>query len=135
MGASVWVIGGNAVAVDASTEIRGDILVGSWVKTKAWRLEDGSLRARRIELTSGAPSRTPAPTPSASPSPTKVEKVEFKGIVEKIEADRWTIGGQAVLVDGATQIRKSPTLGSRVKVQALREANGMLRATRIERED
>lgn len=45
----VWVIGGQAVVVNAQTEFRGNPQLGDQVEVKAWRLTDGTLVARRIE--------------------------------------------------------------------------------------
>jgi hypothetical protein len=45
----VWVIGGQAVVVNAQTEFRGNPQLGDRVEVKAWRLNDGTLVARRIE--------------------------------------------------------------------------------------
>lgn len=45
----VWVISGQAVAVNAQTEFRGNPKVGDRVEVKAWRLTNGTLVARRIE--------------------------------------------------------------------------------------
>ncbi len=48
-----WRIGGQSVAIDAATEIRGQINVGDTVRVRALRRPDGQLVARRIELRSG----------------------------------------------------------------------------------
>lgn len=45
----VWVIGGQAVVVNAQTEFRGNPQLGDQVEVKAWRFTDGTLVARRIE--------------------------------------------------------------------------------------
>lgn len=44
-----WMISGRAVVITAETEIRNNPQVGDRVEVKAWRLNDGTLVARRIE--------------------------------------------------------------------------------------
>jgi hypothetical protein len=49
MGAGAWTISGRAVAVSASTEVKGLLSVGQTVKVPAFVAADGTLTAREIE--------------------------------------------------------------------------------------
>ncbi len=93
-----------------------------------------------------AATQTPAPTPTVlgqagTPQPSATlavavgEDVEFTGVVESIGAGAWQIGGQAVAVNAATEIRDNPQVGQTVEVRALRQADGTLLATRIRAEE
>jgi hypothetical protein len=62
------------------------------------------------------------------------QEVEFKGTVESIAADQWTISGQTVLVNGDTRIEGNPQVGDTVEVHAVQSVQGLL-ATHIDRED
>jgi hypothetical protein len=62
-------------------------------------------------------------------------EVEFTGSVNAIDAGTWNIDGTTVIVNDNTEIRGTINLGQRVKVKALRLADGLLVATRIEQTD
>lgn len=142
MNDDVWLIAGKAVIVDAETDIDDAIVVGAQVKVKAKQLADGTLRARRIDLretkpqpTKTPPGETPPPEQTPPPQPTQVEKIKFKGVVTRMEGDRWTIGDKIIRVDGDTEIHGDISIGSKVKGQAIRQPDGLWLATRIERAD
>jgi hypothetical protein len=78
------------------------------------------------------PAFTQAPSPSETPRP---EDVDFEGTLEAVNGSLWTVGGQAVEVTGATEIRDNPQVGNQVRVRGLRYADGRIVATRIEKED
>jgi hypothetical protein len=119
MTAEVWSIGGKRVVVIAGrTEIKGDIKVGDTVKVHALVGVDGKLTAREIELISQA---------------TVTEEIEFRGTVDAITAEAWTIGGRTVaVVAGRTQVKGEIKIGDTVKVHALVGAEGRLTAREIE---
>ncbi len=75
------------------------------------------------------PRPTMAPQPTATSQPVEVE---FTGSVTAINPGTWNIEGTTITVDAGTEIRDSITVGQRVKVKALRLADGRLIATRIE---
>jgi hypothetical protein len=79
------------------------------------------------------PAATPRPTatlqPPATPQPAEVE---FTGSVNSIDEGTWNIDGTTVIVNNDTEIRGTINAGQRVKVKALRFADGRLVATRIE---
>jgi len=79
-----------------------------------------------------APTATLTPRPTATPQPVEVE---FTGTVNAIDAETWIIDGTTIVVNAATEIRDNLTIGQRVKVKALRLADGRLVATRLELSD
>jgi hypothetical protein len=88
--------------------------------------------------TTATPQPTTTPRPTAMPQPTATAQpveVEFTGSVNAIDAGTWTIDGTTVIVNASTEIRDNLTVGQRVKVRALRYADGRLVATRIELSD
>ncbi len=81
------------------------------------------------------PTITPRPLPTRAPLPTATaepQAVEFEGTVTVMNPEVWIIDGATVTVNGNTEIPSDVTIGRRVKVQALRQANGELIATHIE---
>jgi type VI secretion system secreted protein VgrG len=161
IGVSVWRIGGQAVTVTASTELRGSPQVGQTVEVKAIRDASGALVARRIEFKAAGtggpsasntpsggggggsgpspsntpePTRTPEPTHTSEPTATQhAEEIEFEGTLQSISGDVWTVGGQAVTVTGSTEIKDNPQVGDTVRVRALQQPDGSLIAERIEK--
>jgi len=123
MAADAWTIDGQSVAITAHTEIKGSIRVGDRVKVHARVGADGALTAREIE-----------PAGEDEPVIPGVE-VEFRGAVEAMGADAWTIGGMTFRVTAATEIEAGLEVGDFVKVHARRQAGGSLWAREIERED
>jgi len=94
------------------------------------------------------PRQTPTPgathTPSPSPSPTSTRtptatptpaEIRFEGVVERADAQTWTISGLVVEVNAATEFVNNPAARSRVAVRALSYPDGRLLALRIERID
>jgi hypothetical protein len=83
------------------------------------------------EPTEPRPTREPLPT--ATPAPTaRPVSIEFTGSVNSQTAASWIIDGASVAIDGNTVFKGNIGVGQRVNVQALRDANGRLLATRIE---
>jgi hypothetical protein len=82
------------------------------------------------EPTEPRPTRVP---PTATPAPTaQPVSIEFTGSVNSQTAGSWIIDGAAVAIDANTVFKGNIGVGQRVKVQALRYANGHLLATQIE---
>ncbi len=84
--------------------------------------------------TTRQPTVTPRPTVTAQPptaTPQPVE-VDFTGTVDSLDQGTWTIDGTIVIVNANTQIQGTINPGQRVKVAALRFADGRLVATSIE---
>ncbi|MGH2521806.1 MAG: DUF5666 domain-containing protein [Anaerolineales bacterium] len=152
-GPEAWQINGQVVRLTAATEIRDNPQVGQRVKVKALVAADGTLTALRIELDKSGPSPSNTPglaategdatethepslRPSDTPEPTETdepEEVRFEGTLEAINGSTWVVGGQAVAVTGSTEIRNNPQIGDQVEVRALRQGDGSLLATRIEK--
>jgi len=118
----VWVVAGEEVIVDANTNIderEGKAVVGAYVEVKAERRTDGSLYARRIRV------RT---------QEEEMPEVEWKGAVEAINGEIWTIGGREVLVDARTRLEEENgpiDVGVYVEVKARQQTDGSLWAERI----
>jgi hypothetical protein len=117
--AETWTIGGRSVAVVAGrTQIKGEIKVGDTVKVHALVSADSRLTAREIELISAA---------------AVAEEIEFRGTVEAITDEAWTISGRSVaVVAGRTEIKGAIKVGDTVKVHALVGPGGRLTAREIE---
>ncbi len=134
--------------VGSKTEIDGNPRIGDTVNVKAGVAQDGSLQALKIEVISGgsgggsegggSPSATPTPNGGSGGDgggdETHNEPVTLTGTVTAISAGSWTIGGQVVGVNGATEIKDNPAIGDTVKVTALRQADSSLLASLIEKE-
>jgi hypothetical protein len=115
MGPVTWTVGSRAVTIDTHTRIDSGIQVSDSVKVIARRQTDGSLLALTIKLVKH-----------------HVERVKFSGAIEAMTVTAWTIGGRSVSIDAHTQITGSFKVGDVVKVQAIRQPDGSLLATRIE---
>ena len=123
MAADTWTIDSQSVAITAHTEIKGSIQAGDLVKVHARVGIDGSLTAREIELAGADEPEIPG------------VEVEFRGAVEAMGADAWTIGGMTFRVTATTEIETGIEAGDFVKVHARRQADSSLWAREIEREE
>jgi hypothetical protein len=81
-----------------------------------------------------APSNTPGPSDgdSGEGGDDHLEEQEWDGTLEAVNGGTWVIGGQAVAVNGQTEIRDNPQVGDNVRVRAVLTAEGWV-AVRIER--
>jgi hypothetical protein len=59
-------------------------------------------------------------------------QVEFSGMIEAMNVQSWTIGGQVVTIQTGTEIKGMFAIGDLVKVHAFRGGNGSLNALEIE---
>jgi len=114
-----WVVAGVSVDVDANTQIEGTPEVGAWAEVKATRQNTGDLLATKIEVR------------NTHPEPT----VEFKGVIEQIEADFWVVRGMTVTITTTTEIIGTPEVGRIAEVHAQVLPDRSLLATRIKVED
>ena len=114
-----WLISGTLVAVTESTRVDSALVIGGLVKIEALLMPDGSLLAVKVE---------------AKEKERRVaEKMKLEGLFEGIDADgRWIVSGSRVTVDDRTDTDGKPAEGQRVKVEALRLADGSLLAREIE---
>lgn len=86
-----------------------------------------------------APSATPTAAPptataavSATTSPTTAPIVEFSGVIEKITASEWVVGGRAVAINARTKIEGAPaSVGATADVKAVAGANQALTALSV----
>ena len=118
--ATVWVVGGQEVRVNAETAIdekKGRAEVGAWAQVKATRQADGSLLATKIVI------KRPREAPS--------EPVEFQGVIESLSDTTWVISGVAVTIADDTAIGGTPQVGFIAEVKAIRRADGSLLAKSI----
>lgn len=119
IGDASWTIDGTVLGISDQTVFEGDPALGDPVEAKFHADASGNPVADRIEKEDAADAA----------------ESEFRGIVEAIGAASWTISGQVVGVDAATQVLGAPVVGDEVEVHAGRAADGSLVATRIQRED
>ncbi len=83
------------------------------------------------------PSATPSATATAIPAtrtPPREVKIRFKGIIEAITADAWTIGGQLVRIGANTRIderEEKAAVGVMARVLAIRHEDDTLLAIEI----
>ena len=121
MSASQWMVSGYTVTVDQNTEIKeenGAVAVGAVVDVDAITQADGSLYARTIKVKEGKQD----------------SDIEFKGQIEAIDGQLWTISGREIIVDAVTVINDShgpAVVGAAVEVKAEQLADGSLHALRI----
>jgi hypothetical protein len=122
-----WVISGEMVQVTAETMIDPGVVVGSLVEVEG-RIIEGSLVAGKIHLED-------QDRDDDDGSKDKMNEVEFKGLIESINADVYMIAGKTVNTDASTEIKGMPAVGDLVKVHATLQADGGYLAREIEKED
>ena len=98
--------------------------VGDLVEVRATAQPDGTLPADRIE--------TKKEKDTEDGEESGGEWVEFKGTVLSISGSIWMIDDWTVMVDGDTELKKSPGVGDEVEVRGSVQADGSLLAVRIE---
>ncbi|MHB8796884.1 MAG: DUF5666 domain-containing protein [Thermoanaerobaculia bacterium] len=110
-------------AVDGQTKIAGSPAVGDSVGVLAKKLDDGSWLAVVIAkaMLSG-PART---------------EVEFEGVVQSISPGNptgvWLVGETRVVVTSRTVVRGEPKVGDTVEVEGLKNPDGVVQASKIEK--
>jgi len=116
-----WIISGSLVAVGPGTDTDGLPFEGQRVKVRALLQQDGTLLAREIENEGDT---------TADEDDSK--EVKLKGTFQGVDADgKWIINGTRVLVDPFTRVQGTPTVGERIEVKALLQADGLLLAQNI----
>lgn len=115
---TAWTIDTTVFAITDQTVFEGEPGVGDVVEVKFHADGSGGFIADRIEKQDDPGM-----------------EVEFMGIVEAIGDASWTISGQVVSIDAATQIIGSPQVGDNVEVDAVQAADGSLVARKIKKED
>jgi hypothetical protein len=101
-----WTIGGTPVKIRGDTQIVGDPQIGDLVSMQGERhlTEIWALRIAVIELT----------------------EVQFEGIISAVTGSLLVIDGQAVFIDGQTQIIGTPEVGRVAQVAAVLMPDGRL---------
>ena len=113
------------VSLNANTVMETGLSVGESVVVEALLLPDGSLLARRVGPDEGV-GQIAART---------VLRGVFQGISspdDGAEAGQWKVSGETVLIDHRTYADSLPRAGQRVKVTAILQEDGSLRAREIE---
>ncbi|OGO14777.1 MAG: hypothetical protein A2Y93_03285 [Chloroflexi bacterium RBG_13_68_17] len=124
MSDTAWTVSGQAVLINASTEIHDGISVGDLVKVEASVSDDGTVTALEIRLERSGGEDTAAALPG--------EEIEFFGTVEAVADDSWTIQGVAFAITAQTEIKGALAVGDFVKVHATVGADGAFTAREIE---
>ena len=113
------------VSLNADTVMETGLSVGEAVVVEALLLPDGSLLARRVG---------PAEEVGQIAARTVLRGI-FQGIYSSddgADAGKWTVSGETVLVDPRTYTDSLPRPGQRVRVTAILQEDGSLRAREIE---
>jgi hypothetical protein len=118
MGADTWIISGQEIRVNETTQLDPGLEVGSRVLVIGVIRAGGQLLAESITLLEEETS-----------------PFEFTGLVEAIEDRLWTIGGQPIAVDANTLITGNPIIGDLVHVTGRIQEDGTWLARTIEKVD
>ena len=114
-----WIVGETTVDFDDATEIESAFVVGQPVEIEAALQSDGSLLALEAEAKGRG---------RALARVTRLEG-QFNGFDDE---GNWIVGGTPVAVDENTDTDGPPQIGQRLKVKALLQKDGTLRAREIE---
>ncbi len=122
MTANHWTVGGFDVVLDANTMIDqrdGVARVGAGAEVDATRQADGQLYANRVRIKDDVPDGA---------------KIEFRGPIEAMSANMWTVAGFDLVVDDGTSFEhlERAALGVSAEVKARRMADGSLLAIKID---
>ncbi len=127
-----WVVDGRTVEVSQHTRIKqenGPIVVGSRVEVEGWKLEDGTIQARKIESKDGN-----------NDDEDHGAKVEFTGHIVSFPQDligEWTIDDETVIATEATLFKQKDgpfEVGALVQVKGVRQNDGAVLAFTIKTE-
>jgi hypothetical protein len=119
--ADSWTVGGKTLAITSKTEIEDNIQVGDLVKVEATTGTDGVLVAKEIDLADS----------DDHGDDDQFSEVEFRGVVESISAELWTVGGRTLAITSRTEIEGNIKVGDSVKVEAKSGTDGSLVADEI----
>jgi hypothetical protein len=113
-----WLIGGKKVTVGPNTEVETALVAGQVAEVEAEIQPDGSLLATSIE---------------GKDRPDHPKTTRLNGVFQGVDAaGNWIISGTPVAVGQDSDTDGLPAEGQRVKVKALLQADGSLRAREIE---
>ncbi len=154
-----WLVSGIPVAVTTATHLSPDAIAdGAPVMVIGMTRSDGVVAAQEIKLLQPGVSLPPlepseneekeaesassntavAATPNAHASESEQpeqepKSYEFRGIVQSMHGDDWTINGQPVYV-GQAEIKGAVRIGSAVKFEGYYRSDGTFVVTKIESE-
>jgi flagellar biosynthesis GTPase FlhF len=111
--------------------IAGVIVLVVAISGTALAMLDAGQSAKRVLIERSTEPSPAQPANAAEPQ----GPVELSGAVDMMAVDGWLIGGQTVMVNNQTYIPNAVTIGTQVKVQAQRLADGSLVAMKIERDN
>ena len=123
MNGNSWVVGGKTLTILPQTEIKGQLLVGDFVKVHAWRQLDGSLIVREIEKDDD------------SNDDDLMDDGELKGIITSMSGNTWVIGGVTVLLDASTELSSNLKIGDFVEVEGTLQSDGSILAREVKLDD
>jgi hypothetical protein len=127
----VTVIGGYSALTVSAQSLPGDPLYGlkrTVEQTQLWLSPNAQSRA---ELEYQFTSRRLDEVEQVMAEGRTVD-VEFGGVLDGREGERWSMGGLTVVVPAGTPIAGTPVLGVYVKVFGQSQADGTVLATRVE---
>jgi hypothetical protein len=124
--AESWTVAGQLFAVNAQTDIKGNILIGDMVKVHFVKNADGTFTATKIELAGDQADN------SEQNNQGNQGEAEITGKVDAFTPEAWTVKGQVFAVNTQTEIKDTIYLGDVVKVHYLVNPDGTFTATEIE---
>ncbi len=127
-----WIVSGRSVNVISSTNIKQEealVAVGTLVEVSGTLESDNSITASRIETKSSFDDS----------GNQNGDRAKFKGTVESRPGSGligdWIIGGRTVQVTASTRVKQqhgAATVGTRVKVKGVGQADGSVRADKLQ---
>jgi len=118
-----WMVDGKMVLIVPQTEIKGNLVVGDFVKVEAWQQQDGSFIAHEIEKE------------DQSESELQDHDGEISGLISEISENSFIVAGVLVLANGFTEIKSDLKVGDYVEVEGLLQADGSILASEIDLKD
>ncbi len=115
-----WVVGGVSVTVTGNTTLmpsNGVPRVGDWAIVMATRLSDGSLVGDYIQIQNG--------------SQIEARPVEFKGLIQTVEASSLTVSDVVVTTDAQTKLVGTPMTGFLARVKGFLQPDNSVLARKI----
>ncbi|MBI4305940.1 MAG: DUF4382 domain-containing protein [Chloroflexi bacterium] len=142
-------VNGKKIKLDVKTVGGPAVEKGASVRIEVQAAEDGSFRARQIEVIPPAgrkgdkanedkardekarkeekPAEAATPAPAVTPTPET--PAEFTGLVGAIEGDRWIVAGRRVLITDQTRLSADPVVGAVARVIGVLGSDGVIRAS------
>ncbi len=112
MNGDKWTIGGQVVTISGSAVIEGDPQIGDLLEVDGKRYTDGRVVATHIKVIGQ-------------------DEIFIDGTISAVSADRITVAGNVVLIDGDTKIEGTLAVGRRAQIAAWLMPDGRIIAKRI----